>query len=175
LANPNNQLSDYQTSGLILIGTAVRPIPNNPSFFPDGGLPIFYLPVWLLQCLQYYMTLQFTKMAIHPKHNWLRQACMADSNANSCFMIRSFYRQTKWATMDDLRTTAVSTAAVFPVLVIHGVDDGVIPLKYAQDLVNAVPKGSLCAVDEASHLVMIEQADKVASLTLDYLNEYFLK
>lgn len=173
LANPNNSLSEYQTAGLILVGTAVRPVPNDPSFFPDGGLPIFFLPVWILWCLQYFMTLQFTRMAIHPKHQWLRQACMADSNSNSCFMIRSFYRQTKWATVDDL--LAVAGTPTVPVLVVHGVDDGVIPLTYAQDLVNKVPKGTLCAVDEASHLVMIEQADNVATLTLDYLTKNFLK
>eukprot|EP00977_Amphora_coffeiformis_P023404 scaffold13276_cov151-Amphora_coffeaeformis.AAC.2 len=167
-------LANYKSAGLILIGTAVRPEPNDPNFFPDGGLLIFRLPVWMIQCLQHFMTVQFTKIAIHPKHVWLRNACLADSNANSCFMIRSFYRQTVWATTDDL-LQVVAAHASLPVLVIHGVNDGVIQIKYGQDLANAVPDATFCPVEEASHLVMMEQADKVATMVLDFLKQHFLK
>lgn len=172
LASKRSELEAYKPRGLILLGTAVRPVPNDPSFLPDGGLAVFILPVFILELLQYFMTLHFTKLAIHPKHTWLRQACLAGSNANSCFMIRSFYRQTIWATMDDV--VQVATPSV-PVLAIHGADDGILPLKYAQQLVNAVPNGELRVVDEASHLVMMERADDVATTVLDYLQRHFLK
>ena len=62
-----------------------------------------------------------------------------------------------------------------PVFVIHGVDDGLVPLKYGQDMANAVPNGTFCPIDEASHLVMIEQADQVAAKVLGFLEEHFLK
>ena len=168
-------LANYTTAGLILLGTAVRPVPDDGSkFFPNGGLLIFRLPVWILQCLQHFMTVQFTKMAIHPKHTWLRNACLADSNANSCFMIRSFYRQTVWATTDDLLQVLSTHASALPVLIIHGVDDGVIRIKYGQELANTIDNATFCPIDESSHLVMMEQADKVATAILDFLKQQYL-
>ena len=171
LTSGESALDKFTTRGLIFIGTAVRPVDDS-SFFPDGGLPIFYLPVWLLQCLQHFMTQQFVQMAIHPKHSWLRKECLDKSNANSCFMIRSFYRQTVWANVDDLLKAAIPSV---PVFVIHGVDDGVVPIKLGQDLVNAVPNGTFCPIEQASHLVMMEQADTVATKVLDFLQQHFLK
>ena len=165
-------MSKYQTAGMILIGSAVRPVPDDPSFFPDGGLQLFYLPVWMLQCLQALLTAQFIKLAIHPKHSWLRKENTDWCNANSCFMIRSFYRQTVWSTMNDL--VKVSSPSL-PVFVIHGVDDGIVPLKYGQEMANAVPNGTFCPIDQASHLVMMEQADLVATKVINFLQQNVLK
>ena len=87
-------------------------------------------------------------------------------------MIRSFYRQTVWSTMNDL--VKVSSPSL-PVFVIHGVDDGIVPLKYGQEMANAVPNGTFCPIDQASHLVMMEQADLVATKVINFLQQNVLK
>lgn len=155
----------------VFLATAFRGDVSSQEPFPDGGLPIFVLPVWILQCLQYWMTLSFVNSAIHPKHTWLRNECLNSSNANSMFMVRSFYRQTQWCSLDEAR----SVVGDRPCLVVHGVDDGVLPLPYGQALTNAIgERADLFAVDQASHLVMIEQADRVAQRLLDFLETRFL-
>lgn len=139
------------------------------------------------------MTTQFVKMAIHPKHAWLRSVTMEASASNSMYMVKSFYQQTVWATEHDLIQVLVhqqqqqnSRCNSIPVLVVHGVDDGVVNIKYGQDLVNAIDTAAAAAsnantpptkfvpIEEASHLVMMEQADKVATSVLDFLQTHFL-
>jgi pimeloyl-ACP methyl ester carboxylesterase len=155
----------------VFLATAFRGSESSQKPFPDGGLSIFALPVWILNCLQYWMTLSFVNSAIHPKHTWLRNECLSTSNANSMLMVRSFYRQTQWCSLDD----AKSVVGDRPCLVVHGVNDGVLALPYGQALANAIgERADLCAVDQASHLVMIEQADRVAQRLLEFLQTHFL-
>jgi hypothetical protein len=51
----------------------------------------------------------------------------------------------------------------------------VVPVTYGQAIVNAVPHATFCPIEEASHLVMMEQADMVATKVLDFMETHFFQ
>jgi pimeloyl-ACP methyl ester carboxylesterase len=57
-----------------------------------------------------------------------------------------------------------------PCLVIHGQDDQILPIAAAQELANLV-NAPLQDISVASHLLMMEQPDKVASILLEFIVE----
>ena len=56
-----------------------------------------------------------------------------------------------------------------PTLIIHGMNDRVVPVKNAELLAQAIPGATLQLVDSAGHLVFIEQADEVNRAIMDFL------
>lgn len=164
-------------AGCILLSTAVRDSPHLP--LPDGGHWMMRLPLPLLRCLQPHLTQAFVQRAIHPDHAALRAAIIRDSNANRMYVAQAYHRQMQWATLKDVQlppphgsdAAAVAAAALplVPVLIVHGADDGVIPVECGQHLRNHLPHAELVIIERASHLVMIEQADQVALAAYNFL------
>lgn len=74
-------------------------------------------------------------------------------------MCRAFYRQQKWATVED----ALSIKSV-PALVIHGEQDQIMPLAAGKHLHDSLPKSEFCVVPDASHQVFEEKAPEVAKM-----------
>lgn len=198
-SSSSSSLSDFgqhfAPAAFIFMSTGIRSTTGTtaPDTFPypDGGLPIFrYLPRCILQCLQGLLTHQFVQLAVHPTHKWLRQQIAQDSSKNSMFMVQSTHCQTVWATDEDLQNVVQAsmdkhraTSFELPILVIHGVDDGVFPLSCGQALANIATSMAsstsstlFVPVEQASHFVMMEQAHKVATTVLDFLVQHdFLK
>lgn len=152
--------------GCIFIGTSVRNKDLAPA---DGGHPLMYLPVFLLNCLQKAMTNAFVEMAIHPDHAVLKEVVRKSSDGNDMGMAKGYHRHMKFATEEDL-----DVVRSLPALVVHGVDDGVISVKCGQHLANQLPKSKLVVVEKASHLVTIEQPDEVAQAVLRFLQTLHL-
>jgi abhydrolase domain-containing protein 8 len=147
--------------GCIFLGTSLR-FPENPQ--KDGGHPVFVLPIPILNCIQGSLTKTFIEIAIHPEHKELRSLVEDASNRNDMFVAKAYYRHAVWATPDDL--VAVQN---LPSVVIHGSDDGIIPVTCAKQLKTLLPKSELVIVRMASHLVMMEQPDKVSEVCLSFL------
>jgi pimeloyl-ACP methyl ester carboxylesterase len=59
-----------------------------------------------------------------------------------------------------------------PTLVICGSDDQLTPIKYSQHLVDHIPGASLVIIEDAGHMVMLEQPDVVTSAILNYLSNF---
>ncbi|GKY97019.1 hypothetical protein MPSEU_000660700 [Mayamaea pseudoterrestris] len=147
--------------GYVFIGSAVR----TPSFSrQDGGHQIFVLPLFILRCLQKSLNKAFVKQAVHPDNIEIQQLSLDECFHNDMFMAKAYHTQSRWTTPEQ----AVKVIKNKPCLVIHGADDGIISITAAQELANLL-KTPLHDVAMASHLVMMEQPDKVASLILDFI------
>lgn len=72
------------------------------------------------------------------------------------------------ATMDQRDTIARITA---PTLVIGGADDPATPPAHAEEIASRISGASLVVIDEASHLAVLEQAERVTRLLVDHLIE----
>lgn len=59
---------------------------------------------------------------------------------------------------------------VAPTLVIAGADDPVTPVSMAQDLASAIPNAKLAVIDDASHLLAIEQPEETAHLLGEFID-----
>ena len=147
--------------GVVLIGTSIR---NSHLPHSDGGHPIMRLPLFILRFLQKTMTEEFVKMAVHPDHTALREEVRNSSNHNDMALARNYHRNMHWATVDDLHTIRK-----IPALIIHGKEDGILPLECGQHLADQLPQSTLLVVDQASHLVMLEQPEKVGEELLLFL------
>lgn len=58
-----------------------------------------------------------------------------------------------------------------PTLIIWGKQDGLIPVEYAQEFERGIPHARLEILDQASHLVQIEQLPRALELSLGFLGE----
>lgn len=149
--------------GIILMSTAVR-CPHLTQ--PDGGHVIMRLPIVVLNCLKSFLTEAFIRMAVHPSHGELQQAVRQDSNSNSMQVAKAYHRHMIWAPTSVLQTTFMKQA---PVLIVHGVDDGIISVQCAHYLANQLPQSQFVSVDHASHLIMMEEPERAASSVLEFL------
>ena len=75
-----------------------------------------------------------------------------------------YYRAHAWL-------SEVEDAESGPALVLHGVEDGVIPLKCGQQLANHL-KTSLVSIENASHMVHLEQTNEVAKHVWSFLQKH---
>jgi pimeloyl-ACP methyl ester carboxylesterase len=57
-----------------------------------------------------------------------------------------------------------------PTLVICGSNDQLTPTKYSQYLADQIPEASLVIVDDAGHMVMLEQPEAVVESIQDFVN-----
>jgi len=150
--------------GFVWLASAVQ----DPKFFPlaNGGHPIMRLPVWMLKCLQPILTNSFIQMAVHPEHVKLQEQVRQASNGNDMTVAKYYHRNMHWATEKSLLKIRE-----LPSLIVHGESDGLIPVECAQYLANVSPNSKLVVVEQASHLVMIEQPERVARELLAFLVE----
>lgn len=107
---------------VVLMGTALT--------VPDGGHPIFKLPVFVLQWIQPQLSEGFIKVAFSPKTSKeLKDKILSQSNHNDMKVCRSFYRNFKWAKESDWLALRP-----LPLLILHGEDDLLTPIAGAQAL-----------------------------------------
>ena len=149
--------------GFVFLGSAIR-TPSLPHL--DGGHSIFRLPLLVLDCLQPSLNKAFVQQAVHPLNTEIQQLSSDECNHNSMFIAKAYHTQTQWTPPEQLVQVTNDKAC----LVIHGEDDLIIPIAAAQELANLV-NAPMHAVSVASHLVMMEQPDKVASILWRFLRE----
>jgi pimeloyl-ACP methyl ester carboxylesterase len=58
-----------------------------------------------------------------------------------------------------------------PTLVIHGLQDGIVPRAHAEAYVQAIPDAQLVDLDGAAHLAALERPDEVAKLVLGHIGD----
>ena len=139
--------------------------PVNP--IPDGGHPIFRLPVVILRCLQPSLTKSFLKLAYHPKTSQtLIEEASKSNHGNDMYMVKAYHRHHQWATNEEC--TALHGV---PVLIIHGKDDKILPLEAGMHLADVVHATRIITVDEASHQVMEEKQVDVAQHIVTFIAE----
>ena len=56
-----------------------------------------------------------------------------------------------------------------PTLVIHGRQDGIVPLKHAERVAKIIPKAKLLALDSCGHFPFIEKPEKTTQSILDFV------
>lgn len=148
-------LQNSRIKGIFLISGGLVGGPS--PLLKDGGHWIFRLPMPVLRRLQPTLSEAFVTAAIHDPE--LREKALEISKKNDMKMCRAFYRQQKWATVED----ALSIKSV-PALVIHGEQDQIMPLAAGKHLHDSLPKSEFCVVPDASHQVFEEKAPEVAKM-----------
>lgn len=169
--------------GLVLIGTAAeRP----------GNTWLFHLPEWFINAIRGPLGAGFLSRAFHrdaPAH--LLEESKAHNRTNPLHVIRPFYQQVQWnattvlarqKSTEDLTKTVnndnnsipspstISTdSSLLPLhlpatCVIVGVDDQLTPVSASQAVAEAIPRSTLHIIENASHMVMLEQPGKVNAL-----------
>jgi len=56
-----------------------------------------------------------------------------------------------------------------PTLVVHGVQDGIVPRAHAEAYAAGIPDARIVDVDGAAHLAALERPDEIAALVLEHL------
>lgn len=144
-------------AGCIFLASAVE-CPENPN----PGHVIMRLPIPILQCLQPTLTNAFIEKGVHPDHVELRQAVRDASNENDMFVAKAFYHHHKWFQLDQNPEIKLKS------LVLHGIDDGILPVAAGQYLANKL-QTELVLVERSSHLVQLEQPSVVAGHVWEFL------
>ena len=156
--------------GIVLINTALRGSDFN---IPDGGHVIMRLPVFILNCIQSLLTEGFLNMAVHPNHVFLRDEIRKLSQKNDMRVAQAYHRHMEWAHPFHLHKAIWrGNNEIIPSLILHGADDGLTPVECAQHIHNQLlktQKSDLVIMDEACHLVMVEQPDLTAKAVFNFM------
>jgi pimeloyl-ACP methyl ester carboxylesterase len=186
---------DFCWDGIILLCSGIRDERKSLPYTDGGPWILTKLPVFLLECLQPLLTRDFVSRGIHPKHASLRQAVLNASNSNNMSVVKAYYSNHRWLTQQNLESfvsiqrqqVKANDSGIFfdnlPVLVVHGADDQIISLQTGQALVRALQKlqqhdglarsrrgiVELVVVDEARHLVMMEDPAAVSKAVVTFL------
>ena len=54
-------------------------------------------------------------------------------------------------------------------LVVHGAEDGLLPVSYAEEMVRLIPEASLVVIERAGHYPMLEQEDEFIRVVEGFL------
>ena len=166
-------------SGIIAVSSGVL---DSPSNMINGGPKLFQvLPIWVLNCIQPLLTKSFLQMGFsrHTRitNPELIKVAQDESNANDMFVVQCLYRNHDWVTvrqiqdaytMDTKDSSASQTRKFLPNLIIHGVEDEIIPIVGGQLIANCL-NSDLLVVNDASHSVLVEQPKYVATKIHDFL------
>lgn len=166
LKKSKQQPTDIDIGGLILISSGLR-----CKELVVGGPTLFhYLPIWALKCLQPMLTASFLKIGFspttHKEQPELIQAAKSANNQNDMQTCVYYYHAHDWLehlSVNELLPTKASSN----ILVLHGTDDEVIPIHCGQALANEL-ETDLVSIPNASHMVLMEQAQVVAEHILDF-------
>ena len=95
-----------------------------------------------------------------------------DPQAASIFQARNYGAATRimWPIAErGLRRRLRYVTA--PTLVVHGGDDGLLPVSYAEEMVRLIAGASLVVIDRAGHYPMLEQEDAFIEAVEVFLSE----
>jgi pimeloyl-ACP methyl ester carboxylesterase len=142
-------------------------VSGDANPIPNGGHPIFRLPVIVLRCLQPSLTKSFLRLAYHPKScTTMIQEASKSSSGNDMYMAKAFHTHHQWATQDECHSLRG-----IPILVIHGKDDKILPAEAGEHLADVVKAQSFVAIEDTSHQVMEEKPKDVAQRIVIFMKE----
>ena len=155
---------DRNVCGFIFLASSVRVHSSMPVH--DGGHAVFRLPVWMLNYMQSTLTKEFLSRAIDPSNPEIHEQCSQSNDSNDMFMVKAFYRQTIWATSEEL----VKAIDGRPVIHFHGVNDQILQIDCGQHLVNQLPSQTteFVPMENASHLLMLEKPAEIGRKICDF-------
>lgn len=154
--------------GLILISSGL----SNPKYsLQKGGPGLFRLvPLWLLRCLQPLLTQSFLQMGFskhtHNQQPALIAAAKTVNNRNDMKIVCIYYQSHDWVSESEVKSSLRGRYS--PPLILHGIDDQIVPVECGQDLSNAWGV-ALTTIPNASHMVLLEQPRVVAQHVAHYL------
>jgi len=149
--------------GLILISSGVA----NPKYSLQKGGPALFriIPLWILRCLQPLLTQSFLTLGFSPSTHQTNPTLIVQSkianNQNDMSIVCHYYHSHVWITTEgisqltrkillsprrikqgeeDLSSSSTSSSSCFcsrSPLILHGLDDQIVPVECGQELANA--------------------------------------
>ena len=140
----------------IFLSTAIQ---GGPLSLPNGGHPIFLLPVVFLKCLQPSLTKAFLQKAFDPStDSALVETSRIASNNNDMYMCKWYHKHHQFATLRE-----AASIGNLPILILHGTSDGIISMDGGQHLADWIGvRATFKLIHKASHQVMQERPSEVA-------------
>jgi pimeloyl-ACP methyl ester carboxylesterase len=139
---------------------------------PDGGNPIFKLPVFILNCFRQKMSDAFLEKGLSPNCSpAVRQLCIQNSGKNDMNIVKAFYQQFRWATLSDWESLlAINT------LVVHGDDDKILLPDNAERLVSFLKEKrssssqfKYATIVDCAHQIMMEKPDELRAIIAEFV------
>lgn len=153
---------DHQdrVNALILIAPLpCTPVQHSPS--------IYLLPAFALELLRPWLELQFQHLAFdrHAPPALLKEELEA-GKMNPLYVIQAMVNDMKVIPRIDI------TMLTIPVLLIHGEQDGIVPVSSQHDFYHFLPHCQFASIRQASHMTMLEQPMMVNQEIHSYLIPY---
>ena len=170
--------------GLVLLGGSLATL--------NGGLPLFRLPVFVLDYIQPWLTSAFIRSAFEETSPpELLASQEASSNANAMHVCKAYYRQVQGLSEVDIHRLGNSVVSsnssssnssegapesmaehrpAIPVWLMHGNSDAVLPIAGAESLHSAIgpaAQGNIRVVQGGSHNFIIERPAELVELLLE--------
>lgn len=140
----------------------MTPAPCSPSI----SVPFVYrFPNWLLRLMRPLLEKQFIKLAFNQTNNAsLIETEVQASRANPMEVLKGLITGMKTIPAIDLSQLTT------PTLLIIGTNDLLVLPEEQLKFYHVIPKIKVELIDNAAHLIMLEQSDQVNNLILQFLN-----
>jgi pimeloyl-ACP methyl ester carboxylesterase len=159
-------LAGHSMGGAIAMELAARQPDILSGLILIGTLDQFAVAPWLLESLQSgVMPMSFIRLAYHKNadEKLLEQATREAEKVSAPTYLTDFLA------CQSFRLSATKELRHIPCLVLFGAGDRLTPVDRAKDLGRFFPGYQLAVVQEAGHMVMLEQKDKVNNIIKDFL------
>jgi pimeloyl-ACP methyl ester carboxylesterase len=137
----------------------------------EGGPPsIFYLPVWVLDLMQDYLSRQFTLIAYSPTcDEAIIQRSRNTSNANKMYVCKAFYLNFVWANENEWRAMTN-----LPTLICQGNHDLITPCDGIEAFKEILNDCTIEIIENAGHQVMQEKPVEIISHIEKFVQAHIL-
>jgi pimeloyl-ACP methyl ester carboxylesterase len=145
-------------AGMVLLASAYH--------MPDGGHPVFSLPIPILRIIQPILSRVFRSKAVDAHAD----PAIVNSNArtnsrNPTHMIKAFYNQLRWVEGETVAELTV------PSIIVHGETDAIIPLEQARVLAASLQRTYLYVLRQTGHQVMQERPAATLDCIMRFLED----
>ena len=165
-----SQAQEVEISGVVIVCSGLH---NEQLQMQKGGPTLFKAPLWLLNCLQPLLTKLFLRIGFSEKTHSEKPDIIKEAehanNKNDMKVVRLYYHAHDWLQdIAPVQNCYQESGASLAPLILHGIEDQIIPISCGQELANRwnVP---LVSIPDAGHMLLIEQPTVVARHVFDYI------
>lgn len=182
------QSKSYESADTPIRSVDAVILMSTAFFLPDGGPPLFKLPLLILNRMNGFLSRQFISIAYSPATSEaIKKQSLELSMQNDMFVVKAFYQQFQWSKLSEW-----SSLLPYPLVIVQGADDKLTPASEAEKLVyeleklktrHSVSDASVFStaqlmnpikleiVENCGHQVMIEKTDEVYDIIKQFLGK----
>ena len=174
----NKLNKDTATSSTITTSNTKIVLLGSAYELPNGGHPIFKLPVCILSLLSSYLSKQFVKIAFSKKTtDTIKAISSSISGKNDMTICKYFYTQFEWVTSSEWEALCA-----YDVLLLQGKEDMITTEDNCNELYHFLKNKNTSSIiiindnrilynviEDSGHMILLEKADVVTNSIVDFL------